>query len=188
MSTGGSWAIFINGSYGVGKSSTLEHVGDLLADAGQPFSLMDVDWYHRSWPPADSQRGGNKAIETENMAAAWANYLSVGPRQLVISGVIASRDDLNRYTSALGLTVRPIRLVASPETTDRRLQGRYTETQQWKVDWHIQRHRELSRRLDDAGLDEAVIDTDGRRPIEVAEAVLMHFGYHNSAANRRAEP
>jgi hypothetical protein len=56
MIKGGSWAIFINGSYGVGKSSTLEHIGDLLADAGQPFSLMDVDWYHRSWPPAQRPR------------------------------------------------------------------------------------------------------------------------------------
>ena len=177
MIKGGSWAIFINGSYGVGKSSTLEHIGDLLADAGQPFSLMDVDWYHRSWPPAGN--GGNKAIEAKNMAAAWANYSSVGPRQLVISGVIASQDDLNRYGSALGLTVRPIRLVASPETTERRLQGRYTATQGSKVDWHVQRHRELSRRLAEADLDEAVIDTDGRQPIEVAEAVLMHFGYHN---------
>src|SRR5690242_11423999 len=101
---------------------------------------MDVDWYHRSWPPADVERGGNKAIEAKNMAAAWANYLSVGPRQLVISGVIASRDDLNRYSSALGLTVRTIRLVASPETTERRLQGRYAATQQRKVDWHVQRY------------------------------------------------
>ncbi|MFK4084571.1 hypothetical protein ACI2LF_10715 [Kribbella sp. NPDC020789] len=44
------YAIFLNGGYGVGKSSTLEHVGDLLAAAGTPFSLMDVDWFHRSWP------------------------------------------------------------------------------------------------------------------------------------------
>jgi hypothetical protein len=48
-----AYAIFRNGGYGDGKSSALDHVGDLLANAGTPFSLMDVDWFHRSWPPAD---------------------------------------------------------------------------------------------------------------------------------------
>lgn len=48
-----SYVIFLNGSYGVGKSSAIDHVGDLLAEYGKAFSLMDVDWFHRSWPPAD---------------------------------------------------------------------------------------------------------------------------------------
>jgi len=62
------YAIFLNGGYGVGKSATLEHVGDLLASAGRPFSLMDVDWFHRSWPPADPD---NALIEAHNIAAVW---------------------------------------------------------------------------------------------------------------------
>ena len=170
------WAIFLNGSYGVGKSSTLDHIGDLLADAGHPFSLMDVDWYHRSWPPADLERG-NKIIEARNMASVWANYRSVGPRRLVISGVISSREDLERYNDALELTVRPVRLVASPAITEARLAGRYTETQAAKYDWHAQRHLELTDRLAAADLDESIIDTDDLRPSEVAAAVLTHFGY-----------
>ncbi|GAB3925433.1 hypothetical protein GCM10011575_05740 [Microlunatus endophyticus] len=170
------WAIFLNGSYGVGKSATLDHIADLLADAGHPFSLMDVDWYHRSWPPADPDRG-NKIIEAKNMAVVWANYKSAGPRRLVISGVIAGREDLERYNDALELTVRPVRLVASPAITETRLMGRYTETQSAKYDWHAQRHLELSERLAAADLDEVIIDTDKLRPSEVATAVLRHFGY-----------
>jgi len=170
------WAIFLNGSYGVGKSSTLDHIGDLLADAGHPFSLIDVDWYHRSWPPADSDHG-NKIIEARNMATVWANFQTAGPRRLVISGVIASTEDLQRYNDALGLTVRPVRLIASPTVTEARLKGRYTESQSAKYDWHAQRHRELSDRLAAADLDETIIDTDDRRPVEVAAAVLKHFGY-----------
>lgn len=172
----GDWAIFVNGSYGAGKSSTLDHIGDLLEDAGQPFSLMDVDWFHRSWPPADLDRG-NKIIEAQNMATVWANYQTAGPRRLVISGVIASPEDLQRYNDALRLTVRPVRLVASQAVTEARLKSRYTESQSTKYDWHAQRHRELSARLAAADLDEAIIDTDGLRPIEVATAVLQHFGY-----------
>lgn len=44
----GNCVIFLNGSYGVGKSATLDRVGDLLAESNRPFSLMDVDWFHRS--------------------------------------------------------------------------------------------------------------------------------------------
>ena len=176
MTDASEYAIFLNGSYGVGKSSTRDHVGDLLADAGQPFSLMDVDWYHRSWPPADSDNG-NKIIEAKNMAAVWTNYQTAGPRQLVISGVITSQQDLDRYNQALNLSVRPVRLVASPAVTRTRLHGRYTDTQAAKLEWHNSRHQELSRRLAEADLDEVIIQTDTMRPVDVAAAVLNHFGY-----------
>ncbi|HEY9291807.1 MAG TPA: hypothetical protein VIP98_11055 [Microlunatus sp.] len=173
--TNGDYAIFLNGSYGVGKSSTLDHIGDLLADAGRPFSLMDVDWYHRSWPPADFDRG-NKIIEAQNMAFVWANFKTAGPRQLVISGVIRNQEELDRYSRALQLTVRPVRLVASAETTQARLRARYTDSQAATLDWHASRHLELSKQLVRADLDEAVIDTDTRQPHDVAAAVLAHFG------------
>lgn len=181
MTNDGDYAIFLNGSYGVGKSSTLDHVGDLLAHAGRPFSLMDVDWYHRSWPPADFDRG-NKIIEAQNMAAVWANYKTAGPRQLVISGVITSQVELDRYSQALDLIVRPVRLVATRRVTEARLRGRYTATQSTKLDWHASRHQELSERLAEADLDEAIIETDTMQPIEVAAAVLNHFGYQTATA------
>lgn len=84
------FVIFLNGSYGVGKTSTLDHVGDLLAEALMPFSLMDVDCFHRSWPPGDDDPT-NVITEAANIALVWRNYKSTGPRQLVVSGVIASR-------------------------------------------------------------------------------------------------
>lgn len=68
-----TYVIFLNGGYGVGKSSTLDHVGDLLADSGRAFCLMDVDWFHRSWPSA-ADDPENVFIEAENMTAAWSNY------------------------------------------------------------------------------------------------------------------
>jgi hypothetical protein len=83
--------------------------------------------------------------------------------------------------SATGLTIRPVRLTASPASTEARLRGRYTATQPTHLDWHTQRHRELSERLATVGLDEAVIDTDRMQPIEVASAVLSHFGYGTPA-------
>jgi len=175
-SVGDEYAIFLNGSYGVGKSSTLDHIGDLLAADGQPFSLMDVDWYHRSWPPADPD-SGNKLIEARNMAFVWSNYKSVGPRQLIISGVITDPGSRDRYAEALEVTIRAVRLVASPAVTERRLRGRYSPAQGAAFEWHRTRHEDLSQTLAEADLDEIVIDTDQKSPHDVARLVLSHFGY-----------
>ncbi|MEV8375321.1 hypothetical protein AB0P21_21485 [Kribbella sp. NPDC056861] len=167
------FAIFLNGGFGAGKSSTLDHVGDLLAEAGRPFSLMDVDWFHRSWPPADPD---NSVIEAQNIAAVWKGYRSAGPRQLVMSGVISTVDARERYAAAVGLRLRMVRLTADAETIRRRLRGRYSASQGAALEWHLERCDELAARLEAAELDELVVDTSGLKPHEVAGRVLRHFG------------
>ncbi|TDD46748.1 hypothetical protein E1263_35895 [Kribbella antibiotica] len=166
------FTIFLNGGYGVGKSSTLDHVGDLLAKAGRPFSLMDVDWFHRSWPPVDE---GNVLIEAQNISAVWANYRSAGPRQLVMCGVISSPDARERYVAAVGQPVRMVRLTADAETTRRRLRGRYSASQVSALEWHLERCDEVAERLAAADLDELVVDTSTLTPYDVAERVVRHF-------------
>lgn len=172
--TDAEFVIFINGSYGVGKSSALDHVGDLLARTTQPFSLMDVDWFHRSWPPASADLG-NVLIEADNLAAVWSNYRRVGRRQLVVSGVITSLEERRRYATAFGMTVRSVRLEASNAVTEARLRGRYSDAQGHALDWHLDRHVELTGRLRRADLDELTIATDDLAPSEVAERLLRQF-------------
>ncbi len=108
MARDDEYAIFLNGSYGVGKSAVLDAVGDRLAASGRAFSVMDVDWFHRSWPVAEGDTE-NTVLEARNIAAVWANYRAAGPRQLVLSGVATSSADLDRYAAAVGLPVRSIR-------------------------------------------------------------------------------
>jgi hypothetical protein len=168
-----AYAIFLNGGYGVGKSSALDHVGDLLAQSGTPFSLMDVDWFHRSWPPADPD---NALIEASNMAAVWKNYQSAGPRQLVISGVISTGAARERYATAVELPIRMVRLTANADITRKRLRGRYSASQSAALEWHLERFDEIAARLDAANLDELIIDTSTLDAHEVAKRALRHFG------------
>lgn len=168
------FVIFLNGSYGVGKWSTLDHVGDLMAEALMPFSLMDVDWFHRSWPPGDHDPA-NVFTEAANMASVWRNYRSTGRRQLVVSGIISSPQDQARYEAALELRVRPVRLVAEEWEIESRLRRRYTQEQCSSLEWHLDRYRDLNSRLAQADLDEAIIETSGCGPRAVATNVLEHF-------------
>lgn len=112
-----SFVVFVNGGHGVGTSSTLDHIGDLLAETGTAFSLMDVDWFHRSWPPAPGDPD-NVLTEAANMAAVWSNYLRTGLRQPVVAGVIASDRDRERYATTFALPVRSVRLTASARDRD----------------------------------------------------------------------
>ncbi|RII90976.1 AAA family ATPase [Clavibacter californiensis] len=164
-------ALLLNGTYGVGKSAVLDHIGDLLAEAGRPFSLMDVDWFHRSWPPA-SWDPENVVIEARAMAATWALFQEAGPRQLVVSGVVAERADLDRYRDALGIDVRCVLLTASPAVVEARLRSRYDDDRRAARHWHLARHADLAARLREADLHLAVIATDDRTPRQVARAAL----------------
>jgi hypothetical protein len=169
-----SYVIFLNGGYGVGKSSALDHVGDLLAESGSAFSLMDVDWFHRSWPPAGNDPE-NVLSEAENMSTVWHNYLRAGPRQPVVAGVIASLQDRDRYAKVFTLPIRSVRLVAAEALVEARLRRRYTEHQASSLAWHLERHLALTEALELEGLDEWVIDTSHLTPRSVAEAVLEYF-------------
>jgi chloramphenicol 3-O-phosphotransferase len=177
--TQSDYAIFLNGGFGAGKSSTLDHVGDLLAKAGRPFSLMDVDWFHRSWPPADPD---NALIEAHNIAAVWKCYQSMGPRQLVMCGVIATTADRDRYAAAVERPIRMVRLTADADIIRKRLRGRYLASQSSALDWHLERCADTAARIEAAGLDELVIDTSTLEPHEVAERTLRHFALLDNPA------
>lgn len=167
--------LFLNGSYGVGKSSVLDHLGDVLAEHDRPFSLLDVDWFHRSWPPADDDPE-NVRTEAANLAAVWQNYRRTGARQPVVAGVLTSELDRQRYARVFDLPVRSVRLVAPAAVVEARLRGRYPQHRDRALDWHLRRHLDLGQRQALADLDELVVDTERLVPRAVAEQVARHFG------------
>lgn len=108
----GQFVLFLNGGYGVGKSTVMEHIADLLAQRRVPFCLMDLDWFHRCWPPA-ADDPANVRTEAANIAQVWNNYQQTGHHQLVMAGIISSPGDRARYERATGLPIRSVRLEAS---------------------------------------------------------------------------
>lgn len=170
----GEFGIFLNGSYGVGKSSTLEHLADRFAEAGLPFSLFDVDWFHRSWPPAATDPQ-NVLTEADNIRAVWMNYRQTGPRTPITAGVIATAGDLKRYEQCFELPLQIVHLTASSEIAEQRLRGRYTASQHRALTWHLDDHQRLARELHQLASYDLVVDTDHSTPAAVAELVFEQF-------------
>lgn len=167
--------IFLNGSYGVGKSSALEHLGDLFAQQGTPFSLFDVDWFHRSWPPSPHDPD-NTATEALNMRATWRNYLRAGPRTPIIAGVIRTQDDLARYEGVFQRALTTVHLTASPKTAELRLRRRYDPDRSGALSWHLERHVQLATELRDLAGHELTVSTDELTPAQVASTVFDALG------------
>ncbi|WP_285042303.1 AAA family ATPase [Plantibacter sp. LMC-P-059a] len=169
-----TFGIFLNGSYGVGKSSVLDHLGDHFARAGLPFSLFDVDWFHRSWPSA-GEDPDNVLTEAKNLRAVWQNYLETGPRTPIVAGVIESLEDARRYEEVFGRPLRLVHLVASPEVAEQRLRSRYDADRADTLVWHLANHRQLAAKLAQADWHTLTLDTDDLTPAQVAAAVFTTF-------------
>ncbi len=169
-------AIFVNGTVGVGKSTVLDHLGDLCEEAGQPFTLVDLDALRRSWPPP-REDPFNHQLELANLGSLRRNDLEPEERLVLLAGVIEDRAARPRYERVLGTGMVVVRLVARGEVVRARLDGRYPEPARERHRlWHQARAVELARVLDAAALDDHVIDVSDLPARQAASAVLRLVG------------
>ncbi|WP_106815716.1 nucleotide-binding protein [Microbacterium timonense] len=69
--------VVINGTTGVGKSTTLQALGAVLAEQRSPHALVDFDFLSLAWPaPADDPF--KVRLGLRNLAAVAANYRVAG--------------------------------------------------------------------------------------------------------------
>ncbi|WP_336205346.1 adenylyl-sulfate kinase [Nonomuraea sp. LPB2021202275-12-8] len=171
----GRAALLITGTVGAGKTSTADAVGDLLADAGIPHAVLDLDWLRRSWPcpPGDPF---NSAMTLRNLRDVARNFLDGGAARLVLAGVIESRDERRLHEEAVGVELAVCRLRVAPAALHRRLVRRH-DGDDAGLRWHLERSGELDRVLDAARVADTVVDAGDRDPAEVAAAVLAAAGW-----------
>lgn len=163
------WALLINGTVGVGKTTVADAAGDLLAEEGVPNAVIDVDWLRRSWPKPEGDPF-NAAITVRNLRAVAANYLDTGATRLVLAGVIESADGRRAYEQALGVPLSVCWLRAPLEEVRRRLTRRHDGDGEG-LRWHLDRSGELEHVLERAGVEDYVVQST-HEPRQVAEEVL----------------
>ncbi|MFI6595882.1 AAA family ATPase [Nonomuraea sp. NPDC050536] len=164
-----SWALLINGTVGVGKTTVADVAGDLLAEEGVPNAVIDVDWLRRSWPSPEGDPF-NAAITMRNLRAVAANFLDAGVKRLVLAGVIESADGRRGYEEALGVPLTVCWLRAPLDEVRRRLTRRHDGDDKG-LRWHLDRSGELERVLERAAVEDYVVESTAD-PRQVAEEVL----------------
>lgn len=157
----------ISGAVGVGKTSVLIELHDILAGERVPHGCVERDALSFSWPP---QGRFNEVIIERNLSCVLPTFLEAGATRLVIAGVIESPADLAVYRRCVpGAEIQVCRLTADLDLRRQRLRGREKGA---GLDWHLERTAELDSILDEAKIEDFSVD-NGDRPLrEVALEVL----------------
>jgi hypothetical protein len=162
----------LSGSVGVGKTSVLIEINDVLERPSVPHGCIERDALGYSWPP---QGRFNERIIEQNLSCVTNNFLKAGAARLVIAGVIESEADLAVYHRCVpSAQITVCRLSADAPLRQERLRARERGA---GLQWHLDRTLELDRILDAARLEHFVVD-NGNRPLrDVAVEVLARAGW-----------
>lgn len=162
--------VFLNGTVGVGKTSTADALAHQLTTRGVPHAVIDLDWLRFAWP-APTGDPFNRRVELANLSAVIPNFRAAGTRLLVLAGVIEGTIQRHEYEHVLDHPLLVVRLDANPVTVQNRLRRRHDPLDP-SLGWHLGRATELQAILADADIDDAVIDTENCDPHSVAALVL----------------
>jgi hypothetical protein len=162
----------ISGSVGVGKTSVLIEIHDVLEVARVPHGCIERDALGYSWP---AQGRFNEGIIEQNMSCVTRTFLNAGAARLVIAGVIETEDDLSLYRRCIpNAEITVCRLTASLGLRRERLRSREKGA---GLNWHLDRTVELDRILDAAKIENSIVDNGDRTLRDVATEVLSRAGW-----------
>jgi hypothetical protein len=114
-------SLLITGTVGVGKTSVLLELGELLTLGEAPFALVDLDWLAWLRLPRGSQTTVPDVL-SENLAHVTRTFRRAGVERLVLARAVRRLHEVESIRAALEpceLTV--VRLTAAPSVIARRL-------------------------------------------------------------------
>lgn len=167
-------ALLINGTVGSGKTTTADAIGTQLRDRGVPHAVIDLDWLRNAWP-APVGDPFNDLIGLRNLESMITNFRSAGIQRFVLAGVLESTDWRQRYVTALGVPLTVVRLVVELPALRRRLLARHPPG--GDRDWHLHRSVELNAILEQAAVDDLIIDVGAAGAATVAMRVSDAVGW-----------
>jgi hypothetical protein len=162
--------IFITGPVGVGKTIVASDVSWLAEEAGIPHGGLDVDgvtWMHPEPPPA---------LVHENVRAVWDSYRRAGARNLILAQGIYTRAELDVFRRAVpGADITVFRLRADLDTLLARVAARERGGPGKAI--HSRQAEELFHQMEEARVEDHLIETTARPAYEVAAEIFKLSGW-----------
>ena len=164
-------AVLVTGVYGVGKSTVVAQMADLLEAGGQRYAAIDLDWLgwaDTGWelPHSDDR------LLLMNLASVVGNYRGAGIERFAVAGWLENGDELVRLRSTMAMPLRVVRLVLPIEEIRRRIgpgenTGRADDVAQ-STEWIASGAG--------MGLEDRAVAND-RPVVEVARDILVWMGW-----------
>jgi adenylylsulfate kinase len=164
--------LIITGPVGVGKTTVAAALSELLGQAALPHALIDLDWLRWCYPsPADDPF--QLTLGIQNLTAVWSHYQAAGAARLILVDVVETRATLESYRAAIPhAETLLVRLHADLLTLRQRLAGREVGA---SLAWHQQRTAELTTLMEEARLEDLLVDTMDRSALDIAQEILAHI-------------
>lgn len=176
--------LLITGPVGVGKTSVLNEVTEVLRATAIRFAAIDLDALSYTFPSPAGDRFRDVVV-FRNLASLWRNARASGTERLVLARVIEDREELARYRRAIpDADITVVRLRAPIRTLQQRVRQRDDSTRRA---WHVKRAAELARIMDRSRPEDILVETGGRTVGAIARELLDRVGWL-PRSTRRAAP
>ncbi len=181
--------LWLYGADAVGKSAVGWEVYTRLAGetedggAGEPVAYLDTDYLGFCSPAPADQAG----LVAANLTAVWAGFAAAGARRLVVSGIMVTAEDRDRFARTVpGAWVTFCRLTARPETVrDRIVLRREVEEAtrgselsaevRTELEAYGERSVGFAELLERLALEDFAVATDDGTPAEIARTVIARW-------------
>jgi Mrp family chromosome partitioning ATPase len=170
--------LLITGPVGVGKSTVAAEAARLLREANVPHALVDLAWIEQCWPvPADDP--WNERLTHRNLACIWANFRQAGADRLLLVRVLEARSLLRQVVEAVpGAKVTVVRLRAPLAVLQARIRSREASD----PSWFLGAATHTAKVLEQARVEDHLVDNEDRPVAAVAEEVLRRVGWLDLSA------
>lgn len=170
-------SLLITGTVGVGKTSVLLEIGELLSLADLPYALVDLDWLAWLRPSPSSQTTVSDVL-SENLGHVSRTFRRAGVERLVLARAVRHRQEIESIRAVLEpCELAVVRLTAPPSVIARRLGERDTGA---RLAEHLAEASSFAAQAEAAGIGDVVLET-GEQPVAwVARELLVRAGWEES--------
>ena len=169
-----TYVLVLTGSVGVGKSSVAYAISKIFSGGNISNVVVDLDHIRDAYPkPKNDPFHMN--LGYKNLSALWRNYKAVGVTHLIVPNVVENISDLKKIKSAiLNTDIKIVRLKADIKTIHNRLRNRDKGE---SLKWHLNRAIVLTRQLENAKVENFVVDTKNKPILKIAKEIILKLGW-----------
>lgn len=160
--------VVITGPVGIGKTTTIGALAELLADQGHAVATIDLDDLRAVWP-GNPDDPFHARLGMANLTAIWPNFAERGVHYLLLADVVEHPDQRDEYRRAVpGAEVTVVRLEIPLAIVHDRLRARDSGASHA---WYLERSGELQQLMTDRGVGDIVLTLDQESPQEIAALI-----------------
>lgn len=98
-------AILVNGVYGVGKSTVIAQMADLLEERRIRYAALDLDWLGWAWSDGADHDGAEDTLMLEHLELVVGNLRRRGNDRFVLAGAVMTRAEWRAIEATMAMPI-----------------------------------------------------------------------------------